>query len=96
MYKSSQYKSGDNCMNKAHHCWGYGKCLCTRVHNIKIGIKTIAWIKHMNKAHHCWGYGKCLCTRVHNIKVAWIKTIAWIKHITVEVMVNAYVQEFTI
>ena len=60
MYKSSQYKSGDNCMNKAHHCWGYGKCLCTRVHNIKV------------------------------------VTIAWIKHIAVEVMVNAYVQEFTI
>ena len=51
MYKSSQYKSGDNCMNKAHHCWGYGKCLCTRVHNIKVA--TIAC------AHHCWGYGKC-------------------------------------
>ena len=66
---------------------GYGICLCTRVHNIKVGDNC------MNKAHHCWGYGKCLCTRVHNIKVV---TIAWIKHITVEVMVNAYVQEFTI
>ena len=60
MYKSSQYKNGDNCMNKALHCWGYGKCLCTRVHNIKVA------------------------------------TIAWIKHITAEVMVNAYVQEFTV
>ena len=90
MYKSSQYKSGDNCMNKAHHCWGYGKCLWIKHITAEVMVNAYVQNKNgdncMNKALHCWGYGKCLCTRVHNIKVA---TIAWIKHITVEVMVNA-------